>query len=116
MNPPLDRASHGNTRRPHNDHDQQALRGSLRPIDRTDWDLLNFAITWLPYGRPPEDELMINFGLDMSRYYTRLTAIVETLRVHLPTTTAARLLNTRPVRHPTLDDSVADATARPSNA
>lgn len=66
-----------------------ALRA--RGIDREDHELLSFAVSWLPYGGGPSDEILIRFGLTKERYLMRLRRIVDEHRDHIHPDTAARL-------------------------
>ena len=34
--------------------------------------LVNLAVTWLPYGGPPPEEIWIRFGLHPDQYWRRL--------------------------------------------
>lgn len=61
-------------------------------ITRDEHDLLTFAISWLPYGCGPEDEILINFGLTRQRYLERLQDVVERLTDRLHPDTTRRLL------------------------
>lgn len=69
-----------------------ATERAVTPIGRRDHDLLTFAITWLPYGCPPVDEVLIKFGLTPERYRVRLREAIERHRPHIHPDTAARLL------------------------
>ncbi|GFG51486.1 hypothetical protein [Mycolicibacterium agri] len=66
----------------------------LRPhgIGREDHELLTFTVSWLPYGGPPSDELLVRFGLTRERYLSRLRRAVAEYRRQIHPTTAARLL------------------------
>lgn len=66
------------------------LRG--RGIDRADHDLLTFAISWLPYGGGPEDEMLVNFGMTKRRYLNRLREVVYRQRHLIHPTVAERLI------------------------
>jgi len=37
-----------------------------------DHTLVNLAVTWLPYGGPPPEEIWIRFGLNPDQYWSRL--------------------------------------------
>ncbi|RZL79434.1 MAG: hypothetical protein EOP32_19460 [Rhodococcus sp. (in: high G+C Gram-positive bacteria)] len=42
-------------------------------ISRDDDHLLvDLAVTWLPYGEPPPEEIWIRFGLNPDQYWSRL--------------------------------------------
>ena len=40
-----------------------------------DEQMIGFAISWAPYGGPPNDEVFVRFGLSRTRYLTRLKQI-----------------------------------------
>jgi hypothetical protein len=72
--------------------DADAEPASTRRISRVDHDLLNFAISWLPYGGGPDDEILINFGLTRQRYVQRIRELVERHRNQIHPGTAERLI------------------------
>ncbi|BBY65551.1 DUF3263 domain-containing protein [Mycolicibacterium helvum] len=57
-------------------------------------ELLAFAVSWLPYGGGPVDEIWINFGMTPDRYRQRLRELIEKHLEHIHPTTAERLLRT----------------------
>ena len=61
-------------------------------IDPIDHDLLSFAISWLPYGSGPDDEILVNFGLTPQRYLERLRDVVEREHHRIHPSTLARLM------------------------
>jgi hypothetical protein len=63
-----------------------------RGIDREDHEVLKFAVSWLPYDGPPDDEILVRFGLSKERYLQRLrqTVVDHLHRIHPDT--AARLV------------------------
>jgi hypothetical protein len=63
-----------------------------RRIDRADHELLTFAISWLPYGGGPEDEILVNFGMTTQRYLSRLREVVDRQRHLIHPTVAERLI------------------------
>ncbi len=63
-----------------------------RRIDRADHELLTFAISWLPYGGGPEDEMLVNFGMTKRRYLNRLREVVDRQRHLIHPTVAERLI------------------------
>ena len=62
------------------------------PIDRDDNALLTFAVSWLPYGGGPEDEILVTFGLSHQRYLGRVREAVERNRHLIHPDTVGRLL------------------------
>jgi hypothetical protein len=78
-------------------------RGRL--IDRSDRELLSFTISWLPYGRVPEDELLVRFGLTRQRFVDRLREIVGGQRDHIHPRIAGKLIE--------LCERIDGATAQP---
>lgn len=60
------------------------------PLDR---ELLQFTISWLPYGAVPEDELLIRFGLTRGRFPIRMREIVARQRDHIHPHTVCGLLD-----------------------
>jgi hypothetical protein len=63
-----------------------------RGFDREDHEVLTFAVSWLPYEGPPDDEILVRFGLTKERYMQRLRQTVEDHRHQIHPDTAARLL------------------------
>ncbi len=53
---------------------------------------MTFAVSWLPYGGPPSDELLVRFGFTKERYLARLRQSVDEHRRQIHPVTAARLL------------------------
>jgi Protein of unknown function (DUF3263) len=62
---------------------------AISPIER---DMLFFAISWLPYGGRPDDEVWVNFGMTPDRFAECLRKLVERHRAHIHPLTAQRLL------------------------
>jgi hypothetical protein len=77
--------------RQHNQAESAATPRTPR-IDRADHDLLTFAISWLPYGGGPEDEILVNFGMTKRRYVNRLREVVDRQRHLIHPTVAERLI------------------------
>jgi hypothetical protein len=42
--------------------------------------MVEFALRWVPFGNPPEDDLFIRFGMSRATFYSRLRSIVA---IHL---------------------------------
>lgn len=40
-------------------------------------EIIDFAMLWLPYGGPPDEEILVRFGMSEPRFRTRLAAIVS---------------------------------------
>lgn len=74
----------------HRRPDRGALPGV---IDRADRDLLNFAVSWLPYGGPPEGEMLVQFGLIKEMFPVRLRETVIRQHRHIHPRTAERLFD-----------------------
>jgi hypothetical protein len=47
-------------------------------MDRCDRELVEFWLSWLPYGGPPADEVMPEFGMSKNQLYLRVIAVVQT--------------------------------------
>ncbi len=45
-------------------------------LDRFDRDLLVFVLNWRRYGGPPEDECMVEFGLNLDQLHERCMELV----------------------------------------
>lgn len=39
--------------------------------------IIDFAMLWLPYGGPPDEEILVRFGMSEQRFRARLAAIVS---------------------------------------
>jgi hypothetical protein len=48
----------------------------MRQLDRFDRDLLVFVLNWRRYGGPPEDECMVEFGLNLDQLHERCMELV----------------------------------------
>ena len=46
------------------------------PIDRFDMEIVEFMVSWAPYGGPPREECVPLFGMSRDRLLARLGAIV----------------------------------------
>jgi hypothetical protein len=60
---------------------------------------LTFAISWLPYGGGPDDEILVNFGLSKQSYLDRLRDVVDRQRPHIDPHTFERLIQFCDQRH-----------------
>jgi hypothetical protein len=47
-----------------------------RRLDRFDRDLLVFMLSWHRYGGPPEDECLVEFGLNRDQVHERCVELV----------------------------------------
>jgi hypothetical protein len=61
-------------------------------VGRDDHELLTFAISWLPYGCGPDEEILVRFGLSRARYLARLADTVTRRRAIIHPHTAERLI------------------------
>jgi hypothetical protein len=53
-----------------------------RKLERFDRDLLTFVLSWAPYGGPPDDECLIQFGMSAKRVRRRCRELICTARPH----------------------------------
>ena len=59
-------------------------------MDRFDHALLDFVRSWAPYGGPPSDEVLTEFGMTREQLFDRVERIVATeaarrdLELHRP--------------------------------
>jgi hypothetical protein len=53
-----------------------------RKLERFDRDLLTFVLSWAPYGGPPEDECLIQFGMSANRVRQRCHELICTASPH----------------------------------
>jgi hypothetical protein len=53
-----------------------------RNLERFDRDLLTFVLSWAPYGGPPEDECLIQFGMSAKRVRRRCHELICKARPH----------------------------------
>ena len=83
----------------HRDRAQLEATLAARRIDRADHELLTFAISWLPYGGGPDDEILVNFGLSKQSYLDRLRDDVDRHRPHIHPHTLERLIQFCDQRH-----------------
>jgi hypothetical protein len=72
--------------------DDAAKPNAPRPFSPAEYDLLTFAIRWLPYGGGPDDEVLINFGLTPQDYRQRIRDLVACHRGQIHPSTAERLV------------------------
>jgi len=47
-------------------------------MDRFDREILEYVRSWRPYGGPPEDEVLTEFGLTPSQLVERVNTIIAT--------------------------------------
>jgi len=47
-----------------------------RKLERFDRDLLTFVLSWAPYGGPPDDECLIQFGMSANRVRQRCHELI----------------------------------------
>jgi hypothetical protein len=47
-----------------------------RRLDRFDRDLLTFLLSWNRYGGPPEDECLVEFGMNPDKVHERCMELV----------------------------------------
>ncbi|KXX62393.1 hypothetical protein AZG88_29715 [Rhodococcus sp. LB1] len=52
-----------------------AVPDPLTPQERR---VLKFARTWAPFGKPPDGEIFVAFGVDPTRFYHDLVRILST--------------------------------------
>jgi hypothetical protein len=46
-------------------------------VDRFDMEIVEFMVSWAPYGGPPKEECMPLFGMSSDRLEARFRAIVD---------------------------------------
>lgn len=52
---------------------------SKRPaVSSVDRSMVEMACRWMPFGGPPAEDIMVNFGLTPNDYYRRLDTFVVT--------------------------------------
>ena len=49
-------------------------------MDRFDREILDYVRSWAPYGGPPVDEVLTEFGMTRDQLYDRVHAIVAAER------------------------------------
>jgi hypothetical protein len=47
-------------------------------MDRFDRELVEFWLSWLPYGGPPDDEALPEFGMTRAQLQSRVIVVVRT--------------------------------------
>jgi hypothetical protein len=47
-------------------------------MDRFDREILDFVRSWAPYGGPPSDEVLTEFGMTREQLFDRVERIVAT--------------------------------------
>jgi hypothetical protein len=50
-------------------------------MDRFDRDILDFVRSWAPYGGPPTDEVLAEFGMTRTQLLVRVDRIISEERV-----------------------------------
>ena len=48
-------------------------------VDRFDWEIITYMVSWAPYAGPREDDALPAFGMTNSQLQERFTAIVTEL-------------------------------------
>ena len=48
-------------------------------VDRFDWEVVAFMVSWAPYGGPSEDDVLPAFGMTCSQLEERFALIVDAL-------------------------------------
>lgn len=48
-------------------------------VDRFDWEILAYVVSWAPYSGPSEDDVMPAFGMTLHQLEERFALIVEVL-------------------------------------
>lgn len=61
-------------------------------MNREDRFTLGFALRWLPYGRPPDEDVFLAFGMSPERYLDHLLDVLCRQWRHVEPSTAARLM------------------------
>jgi hypothetical protein len=46
-------------------------------MDRFDREILDFVRSWAPYGGPPDDQVMAEFGMTRDQLFDRLRLIIS---------------------------------------
>jgi hypothetical protein len=59
-----------------NDKPNAAAGSPQRRLDRFDRDLLVFVLSWRCYGGPPEDDCLVEFGLNRDQVNERCMELV----------------------------------------
>ncbi|MGE2716201.1 hypothetical protein ACQI4L_19280 [Mycolicibacterium litorale] len=71
-----------------------------------EYEILMFAVRWLPYDGGPLDETLIEFGLTADRFLERVLELIDRHRPRIHPETASRLTN---MCHRRLQDCAGDA-------
>lgn len=50
-------------------------------VDRFDWEIVTFMVSWAPYGRPDEEVVLPRFGLTCRQLEERFCVCVSNLTV-----------------------------------
>ncbi|WP_280335013.1 hypothetical protein [Nocardia wallacei] len=45
-------------------------------MDKEDLTIIEFALLWQPYGGPPAEEILVNFGMTELRFRSRVVDIL----------------------------------------
>lgn len=73
----------------------QPLRGSGARIDSFEREMLTFALYWMPYGGPPDDEVYPRFGVTSRELLRRVFSILADRTTFRNSSAADRTLMTR---------------------
>jgi hypothetical protein len=49
-------------------------------VDGFDWEIIEFVVSWVPYGGPPSDQSVVRFGMDRPTLLSRFCDLVDRLR------------------------------------
>lgn len=66
-------------------------KGQARVMNSFDSAIVEFACEWLPYGTPPPEELLTQFGMTSTRYEQQLSRILDDYPSHIPLDTRRKL-------------------------
>ncbi len=45
-------------------------------MDKEDLEIIDFALLWQPFGGPPAEEILVNFGMSELRFRSRVVDIL----------------------------------------
>jgi hypothetical protein len=54
------------------------MHSDRHEMDRFDRELVEFWLSWQPYGGPPADEVLPEFGMSRNQLHSRVIAVVRT--------------------------------------
>lgn len=46
-------------------------------MDKDDQEIVSYALSWRPYGGPPRSEVLVNFGMTLNRFHSRVHEILS---------------------------------------